>query len=636
MRRYAFDLGLDALVFAVTVTHVFIAPYAKVEESFNLQATHDVVYHGWALSKYDHHQFPGVVPRTFIGAMCLALVTKPLHSLLVASHLFPPDSTFGTKIHAQITCRLVLAMTVVAALGRFRRVLSKNFGKEVGIAFAVITSTQFHLPFYASRTFPNTFALVLTTFALADWMEAHFEGNGMEQCVTKTSQLNGVEECQKNNKVDYRNYRAVFLLTLASVVFRCDVLLLLAPVGIHMLAMRSMSVTKAVLFGAKCVVGCLALTVAVDTAAWAPVDSVSENNDLVSENNQHWPGATGFFWPEGTVFWFNTYENRSGEWGVSPWYWYVLNALPRALLGAFPFAFIGAWCDARVKPIFWIPVVFVTLYSVLPHKELRFVFSALPMFNACAAVGVVYVWRRWVARTKKDGGKKDIGKKKGNTSKGTSKGRSILRDLVTTSFTVKLLFAVSFITSLLAHVLFLTAASLNYPGGVAFGNMHRNVGNFIQTDRRTKNIRVHVDVAAAMTGVSRFGESVDRGSDTEVDSDVHRDVVRIRDVDWKTRHHFVYSKAEGLDVDDFQSSLFDLLVSATKSIPGYRVVDETAGYAGVRLIKWKSVPVFVSVKSEPRIWTHVREVNKVTEDKACASKLEECSVASGDRGESDE
>lgn len=200
MRRYAFDLGLDALVFAVTVTHVFIAPYAKVEESFNLQATHDVVYHGWALSKYDHHQFPGVVPRTFIGAMCLALVTKPLHSLLVASHLFPPDSPFGTKIHAQITCRLVLAMTVVAALGRFRRVLSKNFGKEVGIAFAVITSTQFHLPFYASRTFPNTFALVLTTFALADWMEAHFEGMGWNNVSRRRLNLMASKNAKKITK----------------------------------------------------------------------------------------------------------------------------------------------------------------------------------------------------------------------------------------------------------------------------------------------------------------------------------------------------------------------------------------------------------------------------------------------------
>ena len=45
--RVASDLALDALVLAVAAAHVFLAPYTKVEESFNFQATHDVMVHGW-------------------------------------------------------------------------------------------------------------------------------------------------------------------------------------------------------------------------------------------------------------------------------------------------------------------------------------------------------------------------------------------------------------------------------------------------------------------------------------------------------------------------------------------------------------------------------------------------------------
>jgi alpha-1,6-mannosyltransferase len=48
-----------------------------------------------------------------------------------------------------------------------RSAVERVLGRPVGVAFVVLTSTQFHLPFYASRPLANTIALVPTAVALA-------------------------------------------------------------------------------------------------------------------------------------------------------------------------------------------------------------------------------------------------------------------------------------------------------------------------------------------------------------------------------------------------------------------------------------------------------------------------------------
>ena len=70
----------------VVQIHHLAAPYTKVEESFNIQAIHDILTHGISLqdagpfftANYDHFSFPGSVPRTFVGAVTLAGLISPL------------------------------------------------------------------------------------------------------------------------------------------------------------------------------------------------------------------------------------------------------------------------------------------------------------------------------------------------------------------------------------------------------------------------------------------------------------------------------------------------------------------------------------------------------------------------------
>src|SRR5438552_2893032 len=79
------DNALKLLIPTLIVLHSVVAPYTKVEESFNIQATHDVLVYGMPttdiarkLSSYDHFSFPGAVPRTFLGPVLLGGLSQPI------------------------------------------------------------------------------------------------------------------------------------------------------------------------------------------------------------------------------------------------------------------------------------------------------------------------------------------------------------------------------------------------------------------------------------------------------------------------------------------------------------------------------------------------------------------------------
>ena len=578
--RVAFDLALDALVLAVAAAHVFLAPYTKVEESFNLQATHDVMVHGWDLSAYDHHAFPGVVPRTFIGAIALAALAKPLQFALVFLRVLDGDDARGTKMGAQIAARLALALANVAALGRMRRVLRSAFGKGVGVAFALVVASQFHLTFYVSRTLPNTFALALTTLAAADWLDAFFSSSF---------------SCRKKTH-DARDARAVLLLTASFVIFRCDTALLLAPVGAHMLFTRAFSLAGAVNWGARCVAACLAITIAIDTAMWAPPrlldarDGLDALSDTLQSHSQKslWPGSEGIMWPEGRVFWFNTYENRSHEWGTYPFSWYFTDALPRAIGIWTPFVVFGAATNGKARVVALVALSFVTTYSFLPHKELRFVFPALPLCDACAAVGVAETYRR-LSELRKMSEKTRL-----KTRRRTNDARTTFCRALFWPPPPAPLLGVALLLAVATHVLFASAAYRNYPGGEAFAAMHAAEARGERFASREKPTRVHVDVAAAQTGASRFGESAFPDA-------------------------FVYSKREGISPETFQTLpdpvAFDVLITGEPFVPGYEPEAVHEGYAGIRTTRRRlsllgvakvSVPVWVETRTTPAIWTHRR------------------------------
>jgi alpha-1,6-mannosyltransferase len=91
------------------------------------------------------------VPRTFVGALALAQISRPILALT------------GGK-YAQFVVRGILGLFNAFTLLLFRARLDKAFGKDVGRWYILLQAAQFHVIFYASRTLPNTFAFGLSEF----------------------------------------------------------------------------------------------------------------------------------------------------------------------------------------------------------------------------------------------------------------------------------------------------------------------------------------------------------------------------------------------------------------------------------------------------------------------------------------
>jgi len=296
--------GRGFLLFAIAAAYVLLAPYTKVEESFHLQAVHDVLVHGADVAAYDHLEFPGVVPRTFLGALVLAALSWPAKVGIAATGL--------PKVFVQVAVRLALAALLCHAYSRLMSAVSRRLGRRTARAMVYVVAATPHFLFYASRTLPNTFAVIMVTHAVAEWL---WHDQALEDEAAAPPAANGDKRTPYSQRWSPSHLRwSVAWLVCAIVWLRCDMLVLLGPVGLSWLARRRATIPQLVFNGAVAGLVALAATVAVDSFFW-----------------RRW------LWPEGVVLWFNTVQNRSHEYGVSAWHWYFTSALPRALLGMLPF-----------------------------------------------------------------------------------------------------------------------------------------------------------------------------------------------------------------------------------------------------------------------------------------------------------
>ncbi|XP_018569537.1 probable Dol-P-Man:Man(7)GlcNAc(2)-PP-Dol alpha-1,6-mannosyltransferase [Anoplophora glabripennis] len=321
---------MSQIMFIIAAAHLVYCPFTKVEESFNLQAIHDILYHRFNLSEYDHHEFPGVVPRTFIGPLFISVLAAPFVALFQFLDV--------NKFWAQYLVRTIIASCVVGSFYVLTKTLEKQFGTRWLQWFIAITVTQSHFMFYLSRPLPNIFALPLVLLALEGWI---------------------------------RNNSKCFILCsgAAIIIFRAELALFLGILLLYDLYCRRITLKRLFQIGIPGGIAFLVLSVVIDSIFW--------NRPL---------------WPEGEVLWYNTVLNKSSDWGTSPFLWYFYSAIPRGMAASVFLMPIGIYLDERVRKLVIPALLFVFFYSFLPHKELRFIIYIFPFLNTAAASTCHRIW----------------------------------------------------------------------------------------------------------------------------------------------------------------------------------------------------------------------------------------------------
>lgn len=323
-----------AFLLFMLITCILVAPFGKVEESFPNQALHDFLFLRTQFSNYDHHTFPPPVERTFLASFLLAIMASPVLLLL---------EVLDISLHTQkwvmlYTGRIFLAVLVAFSHWKIAKAFPKRSKPLVPLYF-LLTAVQFYSVFWTTRMLPNNPAFILSNLALASF-------------------LRHLEHPQQGHWK-----RFSFYMTVASAIFRVELILFSGCIFLQEYLSRRLPFLASLrwitlVFGIT-----VPLSMALDSFVW---------------------GYTVL--PELQSFVFNVYHHKSSLWGVAPFYAYFAKHLPK-LLGAasvfLPFGLRGKKTWSVFLPAFF----FVFLYSLLPHKEARFISYSVPYLTWVAVHG---------------------------------------------------------------------------------------------------------------------------------------------------------------------------------------------------------------------------------------------------------
>lgn len=318
----------------------------------------------------------------------------------------------------------------------------------------------------------------------------------------------------------------------AGVIFRSEIALLLGTQLLYSLLQSSITPRTIITTGLQSAFVALVLSVPIDSYFWRRIT-----------------------WPELAGFYFNAIQGNSSDWGTTPYGYYFLNLLPKLLLNPLiptaliPASFFFPSTTYAAKNLVIPSTAYVAIYSLLPHKESRFIIYVVPPLTAAAALSASYIWTR--------------------------RSKTILYRAAS------LLIIASVLASFAASTVMLLISSLNYPGGEALSQFHTYIyaehdinSTKISEQHIQMEIPVHMDVISCMTGVTQF-EQYYQGP-------LH--FILIKDL----RTRVIYDKTENeqtllgpLFWDRFDYALME---DPGKAIGAWEVVGTVYGFTGIEVL----------------------------------------------------
>jgi alpha-1,6-mannosyltransferase len=262
-----------------------------------------------------------------------------------------------------------------------------------------------------------------------------------------------------------RTKLALYLLTLATIVFRSELALLLGSQCLYMLIRTGSNVASAISLTRRvfvpailtATVAGLLLTVSIDTYFWQ---------------------SRKLLWPELAGFLSNVFPKKdslgASAWGTSPWHWYFTSALPRLVMNPFllfliPWSLTVPGLGTSNLDLVAPSIGYVALYSFLAHKETRFLFPIGPPLTAAIARAADYMYQR-------------------------SSRYMIYRLLC------MFLMLSTAVAALISHGVLLPLSAQTYPGAHALSSLH----SISLAYPPQPTIRVHFTNLALQTGVTHF------------------------------------------------------------------------------------------------------------------------------------